>query len=199
MAAPANPRVSAEEYLEIERLAEFKSEFLNGEALARSGDSARHALIAANVIRTIGQAARPRGCTTFSSDLRIGIENSAYFYPDASIVCGEPEILTSDQDILTNPAVIVEVLSPSTEAYDRGDKFHAYRQVESLKHYLLISQSSRTVDVISRRDAVWVIETFSGEEEITLESLGVTVSLQDLYDGVAFSEGPADDRPRSGA
>jgi Uma2 family endonuclease len=180
--------MSASEYLEAEHIAEFKSEYMYGQVFAMSGASPSHASIVASATAALGPLVKRRGSTYYSSDLKVGIEGSVYCYPDLTVVCGKPEFVSPGKDVLANPTVIVEVLSPSTEAYDRGAKFHAYRQIESLQHYVLISQSSPTVDLISRRDAVWVIETTSGEGNLALASLDITVSLGEIYDQVTFSE-----------
>jgi Uma2 family endonuclease len=187
VAAPANRRATAEEYLNIERQAPFKSEYLDGVVWAMAEASPNHVRIVANAMLAIGPAIKRNGCSVFASDLKVGQEGSAYFYPDLSIACGEPEFVTSNEDVLANPTVIVEVLSPSTEALDRGAKFHAYRKLDSLKQYLLVSQSSQTVDILSRRESVWVIETVTAGE-LRLDSLDITIPINDLYDQVTLPE-----------
>lgn len=132
--APANPRLTPDEYLAIERKAEFKSEYDNGYVYAMSGASREHNLIASNLNGQLWAELRGRPCESYAADMRARASASRSFsYPDVTVVCGEPRFLDAEVDTLLNPTVIVEVLSPSTESYDRGRKFAHYRTLESLQ------------------------------------------------------------------
>lgn len=193
MSSQPRPRLTAEEYLAVERKAEFKSEFFDGEMFAMSGASFRHGRLGANLLGALQNALRRNKCTAVSSDVRISVRpKGAYCYPDATIVCDEPRFIDNEFDTLLNPAVIFEILSPSTEAYDRGFKFENYRTIESLQEYVLISQDRIHVDVYRRQPGnSWVLsEAKSLEEAVELHTAGVTLSLADLYDRVRFEAEP---------
>lgn len=182
-------RISTLEYLSRERQAAFKSEFFQGEMFAMVGGSAHHSLIAANFVGEARQALKDRPCAVFSSDLRVRVQPTGlYTYPDATIVCGELEFDDDQHDTITNPTVIVEVLSDSTEKYDRGRKADHYRQIASLKELVLIAQDHPHVERFTRRpDGGWL---FHEEKNLTasfeLPSLGITVMLSELYRNVRF-------------
>src|ERR1044071_3578846 len=132
-------RLTEEEYLRLERAAEFKSEYFDGELFAMAGGTRAHSLISANLTGELRAVLKNTKWVTYNADLRIKTEATGlYTYPDVSIVCGEQRFLDNEQDTLLNPTVVVEVLSDSTEAYDRGKKFEHYRQVPSLREYLLV-------------------------------------------------------------
>src|ERR1035441_2998811 len=143
MATPPKTFLTPEQYLEIERKAEFRSEYYGGEMFAMSGARRGHNLIAWNLAGELRQQLRERPCEAYQHDMRVRVSTAGlYAYPDTVIVCGEPQFLDETQDTLLNPTVIVEVLSPSTEAYDRGDKFELYRAIPSLTYYLLVSSET---------------------------------------------------------
>src|ERR1700722_5245267 len=143
----AVPRVTVDEYLARERVSETKHELLNGVVVAMAGASPRHALITSNITVALGNALRSRPCLVLSSDQRVAVEATALCtYPDVTVVCERPRFDTKDAHTLLNPLVIVEVLSDSTEAYDRGAKFAHYRSVPSLAEYVLVAQSERKVE-----------------------------------------------------
>jgi Uma2 family endonuclease len=129
-----------EEYLAFERAAEFRHELLDGEVVERSGANLRHASLQMNLIGELHAALRGTSCEVFSSDLRVRVSPRMYTYPDLTIVRGEPRLADEREDILLNPTVIFEVLSPSTEYYDRGLKFRRYREINSLTDYILVDQ-----------------------------------------------------------
>ena len=158
------PRLTPEQYLEIEREAEIKSEYINGEMFAMSADSLPHAILPSRLIRELGDGLESRGCTIIGSDLRVrAAAKGPYFYPDAIIVCGQPELADDHKDVLLNPVVIFEVLSKSSEAFDRGQKFAHYRAIASLRDYVLISQTEPRVEVFSRMpDGKWSLTEFVG-------------------------------------
>jgi Uma2 family endonuclease len=176
--------LSPEEYLEIERKAVDKSEYYNGEMFAMSGVSRWHDRIATMLTVLLEQHLAGKRCETFSANMRVlAIPNGLYTYPDLSVVCGEPQFADPHVDTLTNPTLLVEILSPSTEDYDRGKKAKLYRAIPSLQELLLISQDSYEVELYRRQpDGTWtLIETKGLESEIALTSIGYTLSLQELY------------------
>jgi len=132
-------RLSEAEYLELERRAEYKSEFLDGEMFAMSGGTRPHSVIACNLIRAIGNQLRGSPCVVYNSDMRVKVQAAGlYTYLDVSVACGQSEVEDEHDDVLLNPTVIVEVLSESPEAYDRGKKFEFYRQLSSVREYLFV-------------------------------------------------------------
>ena len=147
MASVPSAPLSEEEYLRIDRARELKSEFYDGQMFAMSGGSFAHARLAANILTLLNRQTHP-GCLAFGGDLRVKAARAGlYTYPDAGVVCGEPQFAgESPKDTLLNPALLVEVLSPATENYDRGQKFASYRTIESLRDYLLIHQDRRHVE-----------------------------------------------------
>jgi Uma2 family endonuclease len=181
-------RLSEAQYLEIERAAEFKSEYFDGEMFAMAGGSRRHSLIASNLIRELGNRLKGRPCVVYNSDLRIKIETTGlYTYPDASVVCGASKSVTGADDTIVNPVLLAEVLSDSTEAYDRGRKSEQYRQIPSLREYLLINQNEPHIELMVRGENQWVLhEASGGNGRIELPSLGITLSLAEIYLNVSL-------------
>jgi len=179
--------LSEAQYLEIERQAEYKSEYLNGEMFAMSGARAAHNLLVANLIIELGQQLRPRRCPVFPSDLRVRVKpGGLYTYPDVIALCGEPRFLDEQQDTLLNPQLIVEVLSPSTEAYDRGRKFELYQALESLREYVLVASDRIHVDLYVRQtDGRWMLTSADRtEDSLTLESVNAQLKLNGLYQNI---------------
>ncbi|MBC7553681.1 MAG: Uma2 family endonuclease, partial [Taibaiella sp.] len=141
------------EYLEMEQAAEEKHEYYKGEIFAMSGPKYQHVLVATNTLAALQQKLRGKPCRPLSSDMRIYIpKNSLFTYPDISVVCGEPEFLNNDEWNLLNPVVIIEVLSPSTKSYDRGDKFKLYRDIPTLKEYILIEPETVGIEAFFIND-----------------------------------------------
>ena len=171
-ALSSQPRtyLTAEEYLELERQAEYKSEYYHGEMFAMAGASLPHNLLVGNLVRDLGQQLRRRPCQVYPSDLRVRVgESGLYTYPDVTVVCGQPQLADEHADTLLNPTFIAEVLSPATEGYDRGRKFEHYRGIESLAEYLLVAQDRVHVDLYTRQqDGRWVLSEASRLED-TLE------------------------------
>jgi Uma2 family endonuclease len=197
MSAVPLPRLSPAEFLERERLATTKSEFFRGEVFAMSGGSVAHNLISLNIGTTLNNTLAEGPCRVFPSDQRIAPPTGLITYPDVSVVCGELEFLDQREDTLTNPLVIVEVLSPSTERYDRGKKFEHYRSIPSLREYLLVSQEEATVECYSRDpdDGTWVLREAHGlEASVSITSLVCVLRLADVYRKVTFV--PAADEPQ---
>ena len=188
-------RYSLAEYLEFDENTPLKHEFHDGEILAMSGSSPEHSLITANALRAIGNGLTGTPCRVYSSDLKIAIGGADVQYPDGSVICGPLEFHPADpkRRLVTNPKLIVEVLSPSTEAYDRGEKFRRYRSLASLEEYVLISQVAPIVETFLRQpDGRFVIAaTYSGLDASTeLSSLKVEIPLSEIYAGVEFPEVP---------
>jgi Uma2 family endonuclease len=183
MASLPDAPLTEEQYLRIEREAEFKSEFHDGRMYAMAGASPNHALLTGAMISQLYRQ-MPAGCRVFSSDLRIKVAPAGlYTYPDCSVICGDLQFSGDQKDVVTNPLLIVEVLSPSTEGYDRGKKFESYRTIESFREYLLIHQDRRHVEHYSKQDdGSWVLREHSGVEGlVSIARLGVQISLGELY------------------
>ena len=176
---------SEKEYLELEREAEYKSEYYQGEIFAMAGASPNHNRILANLSGEIYIALKGRSCQNFSSDMRLHIpQNGLYTYPDIIVVCGKPEFSEIDKDTLINPSVIIEVLSKSTSTYDRGDKFRLYRSIPTLTEYLLVDSLAISVEVWQKNeDGTWLLhsEINNIEERITLTNIPVQLELKDIY------------------
>jgi Uma2 family endonuclease len=183
---PAQQRLTPQEYLAIERAAETKSEYLDGFLIAMSGATPAHVLITVNVAAEIHRQFRGRRCRVFTQDLRVRVEEGdLYAYPDVVAVCGEPEFEAGALDCLTNPTLIVEVLSESTEAYDRGKKFERYRRRPSLQEYVLIAQDRVSVEHYSRHGEFWMYSDATGLDDVMeLPSIGCSLALRDIYDKV---------------
>src|SRR5579871_1346525 len=175
---------TAEDYLRQERRAEHKSEYRHGEIVAMAGGSRRHALIITNIVREVGQELKGRRCEVYSNDLRLRVApEGLYTYPDVMVVCGEARFADNQKDTLLNPVVIVEVLSDSTQNYDRGEKFEEYLTLPSLREYLTVSQKAPHIEHWSRgADNRWVLTEFIGVDgKIALESIGCTIPLAEIY------------------
>lgn len=190
MEAHAQRFYSVEEYLALEQETGIRYEYLVGEVYAMSGGSPAHNRLQFNLSGALYAQLRGSPCKGYSSDQRVWIESEeVYTYPDLLVVCGPPEL--DRHQSLKNPTLLAEVLSPATEAYDRGTKLHLYRQLPSLRHYVLISQERRLVHVYSREaDGRWTFEELSRDgERITLEAIACNLTLTDLYDGVEVGGG----------
>ena len=178
------PVLSPTDYLHIERQATYRSEYYAGEMFAMAGGSPRHSRIKTNILTQLNLRLQNQPCTPYDSDLRIRIpETSLYTYPDASVICGELEFDDDQKDTVVNPTLIVEVLSPSTEAYDRGMKFDQYRRIASLREYVLVAQDSPRIERFLRNeDGTWNMAIVQGlEESIRLDSIGVTLPLAEVF------------------
>jgi Uma2 family endonuclease len=174
------------EYLALERASETKSEYVDGYIYAMGGAASAHVLITVNIVSELRQQLKGRPCRVYSQDLRVRIsEGNMYAYPDAVIVCGAVEFADDEFDVLLNPTLIVEVLSPSTEAYDRGLKAARYRQRPSLQEYVLVAQDRVSIERYGRNGEAWALtEVTSIEESIDLPSIGCTLALRDIYDTI---------------
>lgn len=171
-----------------------KTQFVRGEIFAMAGGSEAHSLIAMNVGAELRSQFKGSPCYVFTSDMKIRVKSADMgTYPDVSVVCGEREYHDDRRDIITNPNLIIEILSDATEAYDRGDKFAGYRQLASLQTYLLISQHRVLAELFVRQaDGSWVLTSFEGlEDQIELLSVGAKLSLAEVYDKVEFTDAVA--------
>ena len=187
-----NPKtfLTPEQYLEIERAAEFKSEYFNGEMFAMAGAKEAHNLLAMNVGFALHPQLRSRPCRIYANDIRVRVSATGlYTYPDVIAVCGDRRFLDDQRDTLLNPNLIVEVLSPTTEAYDRGRKFEHYKVIESFTEYLLISSDRVHVDLFRRQpDGDWLLKSADRiEDSLDLQSVGCGLSLADLYEQVELA------------
>ncbi len=189
MSAAAIPTFTPEEYLRLERAAESKSEYIDGLILAMSGGTFPHAVVGTNLVLTVGPRLRGRGCGIVNSDLRTAVTpQGPFFYPDSAIYCGEPLLSDHHRDALLNPVVVFEVLSKSTEGYDRGLKFMHYRRIPTLREYVLIAQSIPHIDVFTKEaNGKWSLTEFDGLDAICeLASVQVSFALAEIYDGVTL-------------
>lgn len=189
MQTRAKNYLTPEEYLAIERAAEYKSEYFGGEMFALAGAGLQHNRIAANLMRSLGNLLWDGPREAFGSDMRVKVNAfDKYTYPDAVVGCGELHFEGGRQDTLLNPLVIIEVLSPSTEAYDRGIKFEHYRRIESLREYVLVAQDRAYIERYQRiDDGRWVISYFHGlDSTLPLESISCDLPLVDIYHKVDF-------------
>ena len=179
----AQTYLTPEEYIVSERKATLKSEYLSGEIVAMSGASNEHNLITMNTANGLYNQVTGRGCRVYASDMCVGIgAGISYFYPDVTVVCDESRFEDDAFDTLINPQVIVEVLSTSTESYDRGEKFARHRQLESLQEYILISQNQVRVEHYLRQGKQWVLSEFSAlENMLPLVSIEAELSLNQIY------------------
>jgi len=182
MSAPASSRLSHSEYLRTERAREIKHEYLDGLERAMAGGTIEHGRLASRFAQLVGTELRERPCEVFSADVRIRIEASnRSVYPDASIVCGEIQRAVSDSEAVANPLLIAEVLSESSEAYDRGEKFRHYRRLDSLREYVLISQHEPLVEVWQRDGTSWSVHDYGPGQWVRLVSIDVVIPVDSLY------------------
>ena len=191
----AQTYLTPEEYIALERKAipdaeTVRSEYMKGEIIAMSGASFAHNLITMNISARLHDRLRDSRCVVFANEMRVSIPSvKSYFYPDVGVVCGEPRFEDDVFDTLLNPIVIVEVLSPSTEAYDRGEKFSHYRQLQSLQEYVLVSQDKVHVDHYVRHATQWILTDFRElEQHLPLTSIQRELPLQEIYESVSFPE-----------
>ncbi len=189
MSALRKPKLSAVEYLALEKRAAFRSEFFDGEMFAMAGASRAHNGIAMNLGGELHARLKGGPCRAFMQDMRVLIDRTGlYCYPDLVLVCGEPEYSAEDADTLVNPRVVIEVLSESTERYDRTTKFRHYQQLDSLREYLLVAQDEPLCERFVRLESgEWAVESFVGLDAVLeLRSVPLRVPLSDVYAGVTF-------------
>jgi Uma2 family endonuclease len=188
MAINPERKMHSAEYLAFERAqTDAKHEYLDGEITAMSGASLAHNLIAVNVLTALRTQMRGRPCNVFSGDMRVKVSATGlYTYPDISALCGEPQLEDDAFDTLLNPSVIIEILSPSTEAYDRGVKFAHYQSIESLQVYALIAQDKRRIEIYRRQESDnWLYSAVDGlDAKVSLDVIGCELTAADVYEGV---------------
>jgi Uma2 family endonuclease len=187
MPSVQNKFVSPQEYLELERKAEFKSEYRHGLIVPMAGASVEHITISDNFTRHLGNQLEGQPCHAYSSDLKVRT-GKAYSYPDITVVCGKLRFEDIESDVLLNPTLIVEILSPSTEMYDRGQKFAEYRELESFGEYLLTSQTQLFIEhYIKQADGSWKFLEHKGlDKSVRLETINCALTLQDIYRRLNF-------------
>lgn len=191
MSAVAKTKMTEQEYLVKERASDFKSEFFNGEMFAMAGASVNHNLIKDNLIARIGAQLSGSNCRTLSSDQRLKVDRSGlYTYPDIMIVCGKPERAALDSETITNPQVVIEVLSDNTESYDRFEKFEHYKRLPTVREYVLVAQNRVGIERYARTaEGEWVIRSFTQADELfAFATVPVNVKIADIYLDVEFSE-----------
>lgn len=180
-------RMTEAEYLIFERASEFKHEFVNGEVVAMTGASRAHNLISVNVLTALKSVLRGQGCEIYPADMRVKVAATGlYTYPDISVVCGEAAFNDDRLDTLLNPTVVIEILSPTTERYDRGRKFQHYRELESLQMYVLIAQDMPRIECYARTGSdQWVLSDYKGlDADARLDPIGATLRLAEVYEQV---------------
>ena len=187
----AQTYLTPEEYLTFERKATTKHEYVNGQIVARSGASFAHNFITMNTANQLYNQLIGGECQVAASDMRVKVtEIESYFYPDVVVVCGEPRAEDDTFDTLLNPTLIVEILSPSTETYDKGEKFEHYQQIASLKDYILISQDKVCTEHYCREGSKWLQTEFAELEDVlSLRSIDCELRLQDVYKRVEVAPG----------
>jgi len=187
MTAIPKRKLTVAEYLAVERVAPFKSDFYDGEMFAMAGAKPAHNRIKDNLIGELHARLKDGPCFTMSSDMRVTVPGTPYYaYPDIVVVCGEPRFEDEEDDVLLNPKVIIEVLSPSTEGYDRGFKRQKYQQIESMREYVLVTPTEAVIEQhVRREDGVWETLTTEGfTSELRFQSIPASIPCSDIYAGV---------------
>lgn len=191
MSAIPKTKLTPEDYLEFERKSEIKHEYFNGEIFAMSGAKRNHNKITTNLSGLVWQHLKGKDCENYSNDMRVFVpETGLYTYPDLVVVCGEPQFQDNVFDTLLNPILLIEVLSDSTEGYDRGKKFQHYRSIESLQEYVLVSQDEARIEkYVKHGDGFWLLSEAVGlDSEIEFASIECQIALAEVYDKIDFSD-----------
>jgi Uma2 family endonuclease len=191
MTSQPKTHLTPAEYLAVERQNEYKSEYINGEIFAMTGASRRHNIIGVNITRELSQQLRGGPCEIYANDMRVRIASRreyAYTYPDVVVACGEPQFEDGHLDTLLNPTVLIEVLSESTERYDRGKKFSFYRTIESLVEYVLVAQDEYKVEQYTKEpNGRWMLSDHrSLEDVVELASVQCALALRDVYEKISL-------------
>ena len=186
------PSISPEEYLAIERASPIRHEYINGVMYAMAGGSLPHSHITVSLSRLLSTHLLGRSFECYNNDLRVlNRATGSYLYPDLLVICGEPILTDLHKDTIVNPLIIVEVLSPSTEAFDKGDKFAHYKLLDSFQVYVLVSQNQPRIEKFTRKGDVWELsESLGLDSTFTLEAIEFSTSLRDVYYGVTFDDPP---------
>lgn len=173
------------DYLALDRAAETKHQFIGGEVFAMTGASFRHNQIVANVLGELVPQLRESACRILPSDLRVAVSaEGPFFYPDAVGLCAQPRFLDGERDTLLNPELVIEVLSPSTEAFDRGLKSAHYRSIPSLREVLFVAQDGRRAELLSRGEGGWLLSDYGADAVVELASIGCRLEMARVYDKV---------------
>ncbi|MBK1719004.1 Uma2 family endonuclease [Thiocystis violacea] len=189
MSIQPKPYYSFEDYLAAEReCIDEKHEYVAGQVFAMTGATYNHNLVTTNLARELSNQLKPRPCVVLANDMRLRIQTAdACTYPDIVVLCDEPAFHDRRKDVLTDARFVAEVLSPSTEGYDRGDKFALYRALPGLRQYVLIAQNRFAIDVFTRRDDGWLLEAHSDPDALVyFESIDCRIRLGEIYDKVRF-------------
>jgi len=188
MASNPVAKVTEEQYLALDRAAEIRSEFLDGEMFAMAGASLEHLRLQQNISSGLDLVLRGKGCEVFGSDMRVRVSHRMYVYPDVTVVCGNPMLADDRRDILVNPTVLFEVLSPSTQTYDRAVKSQRYRTIESLREYVVVAQDQVLVEhYVRQNDNTWNLQDLTSlDQELKLASIGASLTLRRIYDRIEF-------------
>jgi Uma2 family endonuclease len=190
MGAHPQPKLTPEQYLELERKAETPSEYYKGEMFAMAGASYRHAQIKSNVVYELRKVTQKPGCDVLPTEVKLLVSKTGlYAYPDVMVICGEPKFVDDERDILTNPVVVIEVLSPSTADYDRGGKFAHYRTVESVREYIVVAQERPYIEHHTREsDGSWRLVEISGLDQVLhLKSINADPRLRKFISGSSLT------------
>ena len=188
--AKERKRYTPEEYLALEEKAEYKSEFVNGYIFKMAGGTEAHIQISFNATKLFADRLRGK-CRAYQSDMKVWVEEAeTYFYPDVTVVCGERKFYKDRRDIVENPVLLVEVLSKSTEEYDKNDKFFTYQNLESFQEYVLVSQNKAIVEQYTKNaDGNWIHKaTIGSKSTVKFEAVGIELSLEEIYQRVEFEE-----------
>jgi len=191
MSIQPKTRLTPEQYLEIERQAEYKSEYFNGEIFAFAGATENHVVIVGNISAAFHTQLRKKECKVYTNDMRVKVDiTRLYTYPDVVVVCDKPKFEDDAHDTLLNPTVLIEVLSPSTEDYDRGAKFEHYRTIRSLSDYILVAQHKIHVErYVRQSDRSWLFSEFkSANDKFQIQSIGCELSVAEIYEKIEFEE-----------
>jgi Uma2 family endonuclease len=188
MASERTPTMSVEEYFELEENhPDTRYEYLDGYVYMMSGGSANHAAISGNIYAILKSTLRGGSCRAYNSDMKVRVSEKRYFHPDVTVSCDPRDRGTTD--VLQSPRLVVEVLSPSTEARDRGRKLQCYLACPSVEEYLLVDSRSMRIEIYRKERRKWVYEAFEADDEVELATLGVRFPLADAYEDVIFEEG----------
>lgn len=179
--------ISPEDYLEDESLSPVKHEYIRGFVYAMAGASKAHGIIAGNLFSLLRTHLRGKDCTTYITDIKVRMEAAnIYYYPDVTVTCDPRDSASLEEDFIRYPRLVIEVLSPTTAAFDRGDKFADYRTLETLEEYVLISQERMTVDCFRRNlEGLWVLYPYNKGDEIFLASVDFRCPIEALYEDIA--------------
>ena len=195
MIAQPKPALSEEAYLASERISSIKHEYYNGHIYAMSGGKEPHNLIAGNTLASLHSQLRRKPCRVYPSHMRVKVLRTGLnTYPDIVVICGQPQFTDAIRDTITNPAIIIEILSPSTERYDRGMKFQNYRTIDTLQDYILIAQDHHHIEhYIRQQNGQWLLEEVTNlDEEIHIQSIECMLRLDDVYEKVDLDQSNTD-------